>query len=779
MKRRIRTLVLLFAAAFCLLLGAGTVRAADLDIQGSKSMTLGSEQTLALVNIPTDLPEDEEFQWTTSDSSILTVSAAGETCTVRAVGTGTATVTAGFTADSSTTFSVSFAVTVENLPVPTMKSAEPTGADSIKITWTPVSGAEGYRIYRKSGTGSYKKVTDVAGSSKKSYTDTGRSLGTTYTYTVRAYYGSRLSASQDGLSASTSDFQPVMKSAAVVSSTSIQVKWNSVSGAESYQLWRKTGDGKWKNIKSTTKTSYKDTGLACGTTYSYAVKAVVGSKTTSRDPNGISLQAAPVAPTLTGLSTRGKTSLVLQWESVEGADGYRVYRKNDAGRWVTVKKYTSALSYTDETVTYGTDYTYTVKAYTKVDGKRVWSARSEDGITGHTLSSKKVKSGIAVPKLTSAKGTSYRRVTVSWEPVSGVDGYMVYRKTSGGSWKRIRTLSGETTAEYTDKSCTFGTTYTYSVCAYVSYDGTKLKGSKDETGVKGKPVLAAPALKSTKVSGITKITVKWGTVTGASGYRVSRKEKGGKWKALKTFSGKATSYTDSSAKADTTYYYTVRAYRTVNGKKVWGSYDKDGISGTTKVTSKYKNGLKLYYDGSGKLITDVESIIGKQDSYYIKVNKSKNVVTVYAKDANGDYVVPVKSFVCSTGAATPIGTFTTPAKYRWKELMGPCWGQWCTRIHGGVLFHSVFYNSYNNNMTLSVSAYNKLGTQCSHGCVRLKAGDAKWIYDNCALGTKVTIYSSSDPGPFGKPSSYKLSSSHTWDPTDPTAYYKCKKNGCH
>ena len=67
-----------------------------------------------------------------------------------------------------------------------------------------------------------------------------------------------------------------------------------------------------------------------------------------------------------------------------------------------------------------------------------------------------------------------------------------------------------------------------------------------------------------------------------------------------------------------------------------------------------------------------------------------------------------------------------------------------------------------------VKAYNKLGTVASHGCIRLRAGDAKWIYDNCDIGTKVTIYDNKKvPGPFDKPKAQKLSSSHTWDPTDP------------
>ena len=177
------------------------------------------------------------------------------------------------------------------------------------------------------------------------------------------------------------------------------------------------------------------------------------------------------------------------------------------------------------------------------------------------------------------------------------------------------------------------------------------------------------------------------------------------------------------------------------------------------------------------MIKDVEGIIGKQSSYRIEIDYDKNIVTVYAKSSSGSYNVPVKAFVCSTGKATPIGTFSTPAKYRWRTLQGPCYGQWCTRIHGGVLFHSVPYYTQSNN-NLKVYAYNKLGTKCSAGCIRLCCRDAKWIYDNCKLGTKVTIKHNAR-NPFGKPSPLKLKSGHTWDPTDPNMAYKCRDKGCH
>lgn len=100
--------------------------------------------------------------------------------------------------------------------------------------------------------------------------------------------------------------------------------------------------------------------------------------------------------------------------------------------------------------------------------------------------------------------------------------------------------------------------------------------------------------------------------------------------------------------------------------------------------------------------------------------------------------------------------------------MGPSYGQYCTRIHGGILFHSVWYYQ-KDKRTQSTVQFNKLGQTASHGCVRLSVADAKWIYDNCALRTKVTVYSSKNPGPLGKPKGIKVSTSRRmyWDPTDP------------
>lgn len=162
-------------------------------------------------------------------------------------------------------------------------------------------------------------------------------------------------------------------------------------------------------------------------------------------------------------------------------------------------------------------------------------------------------------------------------------------------------------------------------------------------------------------------------------------------------------------------------------------------------------------------VGSVQTAYAATGDYYLKVNKGTNVVTVYTQDGK-----PYTAFTCSVGYATPVGTFYTPAKYRWKTLDGPSYGQYSTRITRGFLFHSVWYYHQSKN-SQSYTQYNKLGTTASHGCVRLTVAASKWIYDNCPLGTKVIIFNgSAKDDPLGKPKTIQVKGYSGWDPTDPS-----------
>lgn len=165
---------------------------------------------------------------------------------------------------------------------------------------------------------------------------------------------------------------------------------------------------------------------------------------------------------------------------------------------------------------------------------------------------------------------------------------------------------------------------------------------------------------------------------------------------------------------------------------------------------------------------------GNGRPYYIMVNRAMNTVTVYGLDASGYYTVPVKAMVCSvgrSGSVTPRGNFSVASKKRWCHMIDGSYGQYATQFYGNYLFHSICYSAA-NPATMLTYEYNMLGGPASLGCVRLQTADAKWIYDNCAAGTKVTVYDdASSPGPLGKPNK-RLSQipaymDNGWDPTDP------------
>ncbi|MBQ3584128.1 MAG: L,D-transpeptidase family protein [Lachnospiraceae bacterium] len=173
---------------------------------------------------------------------------------------------------------------------------------------------------------------------------------------------------------------------------------------------------------------------------------------------------------------------------------------------------------------------------------------------------------------------------------------------------------------------------------------------------------------------------------------------------------------------------------------------------------------------------EIETTFSQSDDsykYLIKVNRLLNCVTVYTKDANGEYTVPYKAMACSTGKNinnTPLGTFRTSSKYTWRLMVDGTHSQYATRVYGGILFHSVPCYAPQKNQ-LEYEEFNKLGSPASLGCIRLTVADSKWIYDNCPSGTTVIIYDDAEsPGPLGKPSVITIPAESPykgWDPTDP------------
>ncbi|MCD7740704.1 MAG: fibronectin type III domain-containing protein [Ruminococcus sp.] len=270
------------------------------------------------------------------------------------------------------------------------------------------------------------------------------------------------------------------------------------------------------------------------------------------------------------------SSVKISWTKVSVASGYQVQRYNSStSSWSTVKTITSGstTSYTDSSLSGGTTYKYRVRAYVTYNGTNYYGSYSSTITT--TTKPAKVTASSSYTKTTSA-------ITIKWTKVSGASGYQVQRyNSSSKSWSTVKTITSGSTVSYKNTGLSSGTTYKYRVRAYTTLNGTKYYGSYSSTiTTSTKP--AKVTISSTSKSK-TAIKLTWKKVTGASGYQVQRYNSSTKkWVTVKTIkSGSTVSYKNTGLKKGTTYKYRIRAYRTVNGTKLYGAW-----SSTKKVTTK-------------------------------------------------------------------------------------------------------------------------------------------------------------------------------------------------
>ena len=221
-------------------------------------------------------------------------------------------------------------------------------------------------------------------------------------------------------------------------------------------------------------------------------------------------------------------------------------------------------------------------------------------------------------------------------------------------------------------------------------------------------------------------------------------------------------------------------YQTCSGQPYTGwayvNNDKYYVQENVPVTGwQYIDGYKFYFDEGGKLATDLEPIMGNPHDFIIRINRARNSFTVYTKDGDNGYIVPYKAFLCTlNGKETPLGTYKFYAKYRWKYMHDDPNGrgiycQFLNRFYNGYLVHSLIYKDKADSYHFDPDSYNNLGAQSSDGCIRLKASEAQWVYENCPNGTQITIYDDLwNIGPLDRPAvEQAIPMSQNYDPTDP------------
>lgn len=157
---------------------------------------------------------------------------------------------------------------------------------------------------------------------------------------------------------------------------------------------------------------------------------------------------------------------------------------------------------------------------------------------------------------------------VSWDKVNGASGYQVWRSTSAnGSFTALGSVTD------TSRVCTglvTGTKYYFKVRAYEEVDGKRYYGEFSQV-VSVSTVPSTPTGLKASVASATKITVSWNKAAGATGYDVYRSTtENGTYSRLGSVT--TTSRDCPGLVTGTKYYFKVRAYKEVDGKKVYGAY---------------------------------------------------------------------------------------------------------------------------------------------------------------------------------------------------------------
>ncbi|MDI9242901.1 GBS Bsp-like repeat-containing protein [Fusibacillus kribbianus] len=670
------------------------------------------------------------------------------------------------------------------------------------LRWNAVPYANAYYVYRMEEGGTWRQVGTAWGNS---YADSSVQFGKEYTYYVVAlkYENGFWMAGPDSEKVSFKFLPQIPKNVMVSAGygwNSIKISWQAEGNASCYGILRSEQiDGDYSWIAAAWGTSYNDAGLDPEKTYYYKIYGAWYDEESGQWYNGEQTTAVSgcvlKGPSQIAAEPLSYRSVKINWSAVNGVNGYLVWRKADGSESWEALGSTWQTEYLDQTASMGKSYEYRVQSLSYVDNN--WGYEGYSSIvTGEP--------GMVAPQNFTAEvsATEYYGIDLSWTSCVDVETYGIMRAEHGtGDYQWIGAVNA---TSYTDRSGEPEKWYDYQVYAAV-YDGVNWYNSNcsDAVSVQIREKDGAPVISNLRVAYVTgqgyyvacdvaaahPITqmqfASWSDYNGQDDivWKTEGNNGGftGSWVFANEHNYEVGNYTthvyvtDNTGKTSAAACYAavpVFSYGTSTG---W--YDTNGslgeryylINGTAVTGWRYIGGLKYYFYPNGVLCQNVDDLIGPQSSYVLKLNKQMNCLTVYANDGINGYVIPVKSMLTSTGDDTPLGTFYTPEKYRWRAMVNGTYAQYATRLTAGqgFLFHSITYEKRDNHTLLTVG-YNMLGINKSLGCIRLVCGEAYWIYSRCPLHTKVVIYNDgSNPGPFYRPIVNPIPSNQRWDPTDP------------
>ncbi|WP_297125732.1 GH25 family lysozyme [uncultured Eubacterium sp.] len=271
------------------------------------------------------------------------------------------------------------------------------------------------------------------------------------------------------------------------------------------------------------------------------------------------------------ISKAGTNTVDLSWSPVSGADGYTVQILKN-GKWVSVGNFVGTSAQISGLLPGSVNYVH-IAAYASSNGKTY---------IGNYNTAVKIETTVgAINPRISAYANNF--VTLTWDKQTAANGYEVFKyDVSSKKYVLYKNITNPNTNTCKVTGLASNKKYDFKVRAYQIDDSEKTYAPFGAV-VSQYTSIAKPKLNSAKSTSKKKIKASWSKVGGASGYQVM-------WSTYKNFSknyktksvkAKYSSKTVTTAQSKKTYYVRVRAYKTINGKKVYSQW-----SSTKKVKTK-------------------------------------------------------------------------------------------------------------------------------------------------------------------------------------------------